>query len=120
MNLFPKATEKGLAVLDKADFPQLVIIFSAGYFVIWLMLYLMHRHASNTAAELTLSPFEKAYTKKETRGALWNAMIGLLAIVLAFTHVEWLPGLCYLFIPVLLMINERLFRKKLRTLRIPA
>jgi uncharacterized membrane protein len=120
MNLFPKATEKGLAVLDKADFLQLVIIFSAGYFVIWLMLYLMHRHASKTAAELSLSPFEKAFTQKETRGALWNALTGLSAIFLAFTNVEWLPGICYLFIPVLLIINEQLFRKKLRSLRIPA
>ena len=116
MNLFPKAAEKGIAVLEKADFPQLVITFSAGYFVIWMMLYLMHRHAGKSARELLLSSYEIAYTDKEKRGAFWNAMVGLSAIFLAFTKIEWLPGLCYLFIPVLLVINERIFRKQLRTI----
>jgi hypothetical protein len=116
MNLFPKAAEKGIAVLGKADFPQLVITFSAGYFVIWMMLYLMHRHARGSARELRLSSYEIAYTNKEKRGASWNAMVGLSAICLAFTHIDWLPGLCYLFIPVLLVINERIFRKQLRTI----
>lgn len=113
VNLFPKATEHGEAVLEQADFPYLVITFSAGYFVIWLMLYLMHYRAQKMSDELGLTDYELAYTGKEKRGALWNAYIGLAAILMSFTGIQWLPGLCFLMIPFLLILNERMFRRKI-------
>lgn len=117
IDLFPKATEKGLAILERSDFPQLVVVFSTGYCLIWSFLYLMHRRAYHAAAELDLNDYEKNYTVKESRGALWNAMIGLLAILLSFTGIDWLPGVCYLLIPVLLLVNEQLFKIKMKTAR---
>ena len=41
----------------------------------------MHSIALRSAKELELNEYETAYTIKETRGALWNAMVGLLAII---------------------------------------
>ncbi len=112
LQLFPKAAEKHQAVIFQHEFPALIIIFSAGYFVIWFLLYLMHRHALHFGKKLELNKYETAYTKKETRGALWNALIGLAAILFALLHWELASGLCYLLIPLLLFINNRLFAKQ--------
>ena len=114
LQLFPKAAEKHLAVISQHEFPALIIIFSAGYFVIWLLLFLMHKHVLRFSSKLELNRYETAYTKKETRGALWNALTGLVAILFALIGWELVSGLCYLFIPVLLFINNRLFAKQLR------
>jgi uncharacterized membrane protein len=111
LNLFPNAVEHGEDILSQNEFPQLVISFSAGYFLIWMTLYLMHALALKQASHLELSPYEILYTKKEKTGALGNALIGILAILLSFSSVEWLPGLVYLFIPVILILNEWRFRK---------
>lgn len=114
IDLFPRATLLGEPVLLKEDFSELVITFSAGYFLVWILLYFMHKKALASAKNLELTPFEIHYTRKETRGALWNSMVGLLSIALVFTRIDWLPGVCYLLIPMLLFLNERIFRSKLR------
>jgi uncharacterized membrane protein len=113
INMFPKATEHGEEILKLDEFPQLVITFSAGYFLIWLVLLLMHVHALKKSADLELTTYELLYTKKEKTGALWNAVVGLAAILLSLTSVSWLPGLVYLFIPLFLLINEWWFRRRL-------
>jgi uncharacterized membrane protein len=111
INMFPKATEHGEEILKLDEFPQLVITFSAGYFLIWMALYLMHVHALKQSAALDLTTYELLYTKKEKNGALWNAMVGLVAILFSLTSITWLPGLVYLFIPAILIFNEWRFRK---------
>lgn len=114
MNLFPQAAEKGLPVLLPGDFPQLVILFSAGYFVIWILLYFMHIRALRATKDPVLNHYETEYTRKEIRGALWNALIGLLSVLLAIPGVEWLSGICYLLIPLLLLFNNNIFRRRIR------
>jgi uncharacterized membrane protein len=111
LNLFPKAMEHGEQILRQNEFPQLVISFSAGYFLIWITLFLLHARALKQASYLELSTYEILFTKKEKTGSLWNALIGLLAILLSLTSIEWLPGLVYLFIPAILIFNEWRFRK---------
>jgi uncharacterized membrane protein len=112
INMFPKATEHGGEILKLDEFPQLVITFSAGYFLIWMVLYLMHVRALKQSSTLELTTYEILYTKKEKTGALWNALVGLTAILLSLTTITWLPGLVYLFIPLILLINEWRFRRK--------
>ena len=113
INLFPKAVEKGIAVIHAEDFPQLIILFSIGYAVIWLLLYGMYRRAGHLFNQLDLSVYEIKFTRKEKRGALWNVFIGMAAIIMAFAGLESIAGICYLFIPVLLILNEKLFKKSL-------
>lgn len=117
IELFPKAAEKHLPVLMQDDLAGLIMIFSAGYLVIWMLLFLMHNRALHFTKALELNSYELAYTRKERRGALWNALIGLTAIVLAFVHAELLSGVCYLLIPFVLFINEKLFRNKTKYLK---
>lgn len=117
IDLFPKAAEKGLAVLSNDDFPKLIGLFSVGYLLIWMLLFFMHSIALKSAKELELNEYETAYTIKETRGALWNAMVGLVAIIFLMTGLTWLPGLCYLTIPLLLFINEKMFSRKIKKVK---
>lgn len=113
LRLFPHAAEKGLEVLARQDFPQLIILFSVGYMAIWLVIYLMHAHAASMAKKLELNDYEISFTQKEKSGAVWNVLIAVAAIVLAlFEHVS-LAGICYLCIPIFMLLNERLFRRKL-------
>lgn len=114
IHLFPKATEKGLIVLPASDFPQLIMLFSVGYVCIWMILYLLHKRALQFANEAELNFYELQYTRREIRGALWNALIGVVAFLMALAGTELSAGICYLFIPVVLFVNEQLFRHQLK------
>jgi uncharacterized membrane protein len=112
MNLFPKAAEHGQAVILAKDFPTLIILFSIGYAVIWLLLYLMHARALRKATQLQLTPYETGFTIMEKRGALWNSLVGIIAFMLAAMGFVSLAGIIYLFIPLLLWLNRYLFIKR--------
>jgi hypothetical protein len=105
-----------LAVLSQEDFPQLIILFSIGYFLIWLIIALMHYHVLKLSAQFNFNRFELEFTRKEARGALMNAGIGLLALVLAWVRLEWLAGICYMLIPLVLLLNQGLFKAHSRKL----
>ncbi len=114
IDLFPHANAAGLIIIDMHDFPTLIMVFSAGYFFIWLLLYLMHRRAMAFAKRLLLNNYEITYTHKEIRGALWNCLVGVLSIVFAAIGFEAMAGIVYLFIPLLLLINERIMTWQIR------
>jgi flagellar biosynthesis protein FlhB len=112
LDLFSRANEQGLVVLNKDEFPQLVILFSIGYFLIWFIIYLLHRRVLHFATRFDFTRYELFFTKKEARGAFWNALIGLAALLLAFIHLPVLAGVCYLFIPVVLIYNQHIFKRQ--------
>jgi len=116
MNLFAEANEKGLVVLTNEEFPQLIILFSIGYCLIWLIIYFLHRHVLQLSKSLAFTPFEKWVTQKEVSGALWNFLVGLSALVFAFLHFETLAGICYLLIPVILIINQAIYKARIKKL----
>lgn len=116
IDLFAKANEEGLTILSGSDFPQLVMLFSTGYFLIWLIIFLLHRHVLQLAEHFAFSPFELVFTRKEVRGALLNSMIGLLAFTFAALGLETVAGICYLLIPVVLIGNHLWFRRRVRLL----
>lgn len=117
INLFPKASEKGLTVLANADFPMLIILFSIGYFLIWLLLFCMHQRVLSLSHTFGFNRYELLFTLKERRGALWNALIGLLAIFFAGIGVSWMAGTCYLLISVCLQLNQQVFRRQAKGIR---
>jgi len=115
IDLFSKANEKGLMILSKEEFPQLIILFSIGYFLIWFIIYLLHKHVLQLSKLFAFTQFEKLLTQKEVRGALWNSFVGLFALAFAFLHFETLAGICYLSIPLILMINHYIFKTRLKS-----
>lgn len=118
LDLFPKASEKGLAVLSSEEFPLLITLFSIGYFLIWFLFYCMHKRALRFSKKLEFNQFELLFTRKEKRGALWNSFIGLLAIVFTWLSAPWLAGICYLLIPLILITNQKLFGLQLKRMAI--
>jgi hypothetical protein len=40
----PEMGEKNLAFLSSEEFPQLIILFSIGYLLVWTIVYLSYRH----------------------------------------------------------------------------
>jgi len=112
MDLFPKAF--GKTVITPEQFPKLIILFSVGYFVIWSLLYLMHKRAIVFAKELKLNSYEKLYTSREMRGAFLNAMIGVIAAVLPLINLAWLSGVCYFLIAPVLLFNGLFFNYQVR------
>lgn len=119
LDLFPEATEKGLAVLPVHDFPQLIILFSIGYLLIWLVIYAMHQRAANFSKKLGMNNYEWQFTRKEIRGALGNAIIALMAILFALAGAVEVAGICFACIPLLLFFNQRLFKARLRKKPVP-
>ena len=118
LNLFPKAGEKGVVVITNADLPQLIILFSAGYFLLWFTFYWMHKRVLNLSVKMNLTQYEKRFTQKETRGALWNSLVGLLAIIFALAGTAWLAGIIFLLIPLILMLNQYVFNQELKKERL--
>jgi len=112
IDLFPHATEKGLPILQQEDFSQLIIFFSIGYAVLWLLLLLMYQRALSASKRMELTPFEILVTKKERRGAFLNVCVGLASMLLAFAGQELLSGICYLLIPLLMVLNNRKAKQK--------
>ncbi|MFI5187969.1 MAG: TMEM175 family protein [Chitinophagales bacterium] len=112
INLFPRALDK--TIITAQQFPRLVILYGIGYFVIWMLLYIMHQRALHLATTLQLNRYELLYTKKEKRGALMNALIGAVSASITWIGIEGLSGICYLFIPLVLVFNEMLFRYQIK------
>lgn len=110
----PKIGEKNLAFLSSEEFPQLIILFSIGYFLIWSIIYLSYRHVLPKAVSLHLNQYELLFTQKESTGAIWNAVIGMIALLFAWLHLQLLASLCYIFIPVVMVINDSLFKQRMK------
>lgn len=114
MDLFPKASENGLIILENYQFHQLIILFSIGYLLIWLTIYGWHKRALINSVKLDLNRYEIIFTQRETSGALLNSLIGLLAIYFAIIRKEELAGYCYLLIPLIMVIHQIIYRKALK------
>lgn len=117
INLFPTAAERGIPVILQQESYQLIIFFSFGYCLIWLLLFLMHQRVMVFKKKLELNPYEILYTAKEKRGAIWNVFVGFAAILLASAGLELLSGIIYLLIPFLLILNNRLFKQRIKLLK---
>jgi uncharacterized membrane protein len=114
VDLFEKAKQEGLVILSNEDFPQLIILFSSGYFLIWFIIFLLHQHVVQLSDRFDFSRFELLFTQKEIRGALFNFLIGLLALIFAYFGFELFAGLCYLLIPIVLIVNHSIFKMKVK------
>jgi uncharacterized membrane protein len=105
INFFPKAA--GEVVMTNQEFPQLIMIYSAGYAAIWMVFYFLYRHAWQKRIELDLSASERLDTQKQLRGALYNCLIGAAALCASFIGFPSVGGVFFLLIPIVLWANSR-------------
>jgi uncharacterized membrane protein len=115
---FSGTGEKGFGFLSGEEFPQLIILFSIGYLLIWLIVYLMHRHVLRLGRGFDFTEYEWLFTRNETRAALLNVFVGSASLVLAWFHLVVLASLCYLVIPLLMIVNDLVFKRSVRKIKI--
>ncbi|MFI5135876.1 MAG: TMEM175 family protein [Chitinophagales bacterium] len=115
VNYFPKAGND--TVINYADVPQLVMIFSIGYAVIWFLFFLMYAIAWRRREYLQLNNYELAVTKKEIRGAFLNVCIGLASFFFAAIGIPNVGGYCFFLIPFGVWFLNCLKKRELKTYR---
>lgn len=97
---------------------QLMIIYGAGYIIIYLMFTLMHFHALKNKKELLLSRLEIYNTQTYIFGYYGMIAVGLFCVAIAVSGLFITPalaglsGICYALIgPVLSIIHSRRNKK---------
>jgi uncharacterized membrane protein len=92
-----------LSMIRADQVPTLMYIYHTGYTMIYLLFYLMYRHAHKFAEKLELTPFELFETKSQMYMDLLNGLIGVLAILLTFllpVDFKGASGYVYFLLPV--------------------
>jgi uncharacterized membrane protein len=112
IDFFQKATATGEIVLTAEQFPQLVMVYSAGYAAIWMVFYLMYKYAWKFHNVLQLNAYELADTKKQLRGSLMNLLIGMAAFILGWLNFPALGGICFVMILPILLLNNWYTKKQ--------
>lgn len=110
-DFFPKATTLGETVVTQQEFPQLVLIYSAGYAAIWFVFFLLYVHAWNRRGFLELSVFEARDTLRQRSGAFINLMVGGLCALMASLGLPQVGGLCFLLLAPALMLNNLYYQR---------
>jgi uncharacterized membrane protein len=99
--------------------PTLFYVYNTGYILIYLLFYLMYRHAQSHAERLELTLFELFETKSMMYINLLNALIGVLAILATIAlpaNIKGLSGFTYFLIPFAYSIFFSLRARKSRKL----
>lgn len=110
---FATPEDPGLvAIKSFEEFNQLIIFFSAGYAAIWLIFYLLYQHASRTALPHPLSSSDRIVLWSNKTDAVVQMGIAIAAIIFALLHLPVMSGLCFLLIPVWLIINQLMVKRK--------
>lgn len=116
VNYFSEVAAAGDMVLAEADFPRLVVFFSAGYCILWLLFFLLYRHAWQQRILLKLSGYEAQVLRYEQRDAVFNLLVGAASLFLAWLQLPEASGFPYLLIPVWMLLNYVLMRRRIRSL----
>lgn len=96
-----------LPMIREDQVPTLMYVYDIGYMLIYLLFYLMHRHARNLAEKLELTPYEIFETSSQMYMNLLNVLIGLFAIILNFLlpgPLKGASGYTYFLIPIAFFI----------------
>lgn len=116
INYFEEVVAKGDTVMLKEEFPALIMYFSAGYAVIWFIFFRLYHHALVRKQKMELSHFETVILQSQQRDALVQVGIGLLSILLAYFNLPVWSGICFLMIPLWLLLNRMIERKQLKNI----
>ncbi|MBS1530616.1 MAG: DUF1211 domain-containing protein [Bacteroidetes bacterium] len=87
--------------------PTLMYVYDTGYMLIYLLFYLMYRHAIKYAEKIELTPFELFETRSQMFLNLINVFIGLLGIVITIvlpSGLKGASGYTYMLIPLVYFI----------------
>ena len=96
--------------IEQAQWPQLMIVYGAGFVAVQVVLFLLYLRAYTLREELELDADELSITREELQGFALNVAVGLVSIALAILlgpgYIQW-AGLIYLLLLPLQTINGR-------------
>lgn len=81
-----------LSMIRVDQIPTLMYVYDTGYLIIYLLFYLMYRHAQKNAKKLELTDYELFETRSQMYINLLNVMIGVLAIAVTVILPAGLKG----------------------------
>jgi uncharacterized membrane protein len=114
INYFEQEAAAGKTVLFEKDFPTLILFFSAGYALIWLIFYQLYQHAWKRRAGLHLSAEESILLRSSRRDALIQVFIACAAAGAAQLALPVASGFVFLLIPFWLLVNNFITKRQLR------
>ena len=89
-----RANAGGL-IIDRRDWPMLMVFYSGGVTVVWLLLGLMNAHALRRAEALELDAVERLQTRSAVVAHLLSAAVGVASIGLALLGSVSASGMIY-------------------------
>ena len=113
-NTFVSHGQKFTMISD-VQVPTLFYVYNTGYILIYLLFYLMYRHAQGHKERLELTSYELFETRSMMYINLLNVLIGVIAILITFllpANMVGLSGYTYFLIPVAYSIFFSLRAKK--------
>ena len=106
-------------MITPEQLPTLMYVYHSGYAAIYILFYLMYRHAKKNAAEIKLSPAELFETDTFIIVNMFNACLGvagILIVLFAPVRYKGASGLIYMLVPFLystvFSIRGKLARKR--------
>jgi uncharacterized membrane protein len=108
-----------LSMIRIDQIPTLMYVYDAGYLLIYLLFYLMYRHAQNNAEKLELTEYELFETRSQMYINLLNVMIGALSIVATIilpTGLKGSAGYVYFLLAIIYPVFFRARGKKSKQL----
>ncbi|HVS91869.1 MAG TPA: TMEM175 family protein [Mucilaginibacter sp.] len=91
-----------ITMITDDQVPTLMYVYDIGYMLIYLLFYLMYKHAIKYAERIELTPFELFETRSQMYINLINVIIGLLGILITIVlpvGLKGASGYTYLLIP---------------------
>jgi uncharacterized membrane protein len=113
-NFMPGEHEDGFPLLTIENFNELVIIFSIGYSIIWLIFWLLYRQAWISKTDLHLTQKEEILLQADIRDSMVQVFIGLTGLLFAILKLSAISGFAFLCIPVWLIIHGFITKKKMK------
>jgi hypothetical protein len=108
--------------IEPAQVPQLMIIYSAGYFAVFLTFILFYIHAYHLRKELKLNETEILITRMSINGYIIHLGISLLSIILAvlskiFNFNSGYAGFIYFLLGPAFTAHGKITGRRLRLLK---
>lgn len=106
INYFQSNLDSSVVVITKLDFPNLIVFFSIGYALVWLIFYLLYRHIWIKKIILELSQLELVHLKSNKRDAIFQMCVGIVSIFFALLGWVIASQIAFLTIPFWLAVNS--------------
>ena len=92
-----------LSMIRVEQVSTLMYVYDLGYLLIYLLFYLMYKHAQGNAEKLELTDYELFETRSQMYINLLNVLIGVFAIIATFIlpeNAKGASGYIYFLLPV--------------------